>query len=232
MHATAPHNLQQTDTYFVIAHFHYVLVGGLILGLFAGFYYWFPKVTGRFMSERLGKWQFWLFYISMNLTFFPMHWIGLLGMPRRVFTYPENLNLGDLNLFVSVAAFIQGFAVLMLVYNMWWSAKRGKPAGRNPWNAPTLEWATESPPLEHNFQKIPTIHSRDPLWIEREAVERDTFGPAEPMHMPPSSYWPIFTAVGVTLTMVLFMAPSWWEPLIGLAWTAIGVINWAFEPTH
>jgi cytochrome c oxidase subunit I len=232
MHATAPHNLQQTDTYFVIAHFHYVLVGGLILGLFAGFYYWFPKVTGRFMSERIGKWQFWLFYIGMNLTFFPMHWIGLLGMPRRVFTYPENLNLGDLNLMVSIAAFIQGFAVLLLVYNMIYSAKRGKIAGRNPWNAPTLEWATESPPLEHNFQKIPTIHSRDPLWVEREAIERDTFGPVEPMHMPPNSYWPIFTAVGVALTMMLFLAPSWWEPLVGLAWTAVGVINWAFEPTH
>jgi cytochrome c oxidase subunit I len=232
MHATTPHNLQQTDTYFVVAHFHYVLVGGLVLGLFAGFYYWFPKVTGRYMSERLGKIQFWLFFIGMNLTFFPMHWVGLLGMPRRVFTYETELNLADLNLFISVAAFIQAFAVLLLVYNMWYSAKRGTPAPRNPWNSPTLEWATESPPAEHNFNKIPTIHSREPLWVEREQVERDAFGPLEPMHMPPPSFWPLFTSVGVLLTMALFMAPSWWEPLIGLTWTAIGVINWAFEPTH
>jgi cytochrome c oxidase subunit I len=232
MHAVAPHNWQQTDTYFVVAHFHYVLVGGLILGLFAGFYYWFPKVTGRFMSEKWGKVQFWMFIFGMNLTFFPMHWAGLLGMPRRIFTYEPALNLGDVNMIVSVGAFIQAFAVLLLIINMWRGAKYGEPAGRNPWNAPTLEWATESPPTEINFNRIPTVHSREPLWDEREAVESQTFGPLEPMHMPPSSYWPLFTAVGVTLTMVLFLAPSWWEPLIGMAWTAIGVINWAYEPTH
>jgi cytochrome c oxidase subunit I len=232
MHATAPHNLQQHDTYFVVAHFHYVLVGGLIFGLFAGFYYWFPKITGRFMSESLGKVQFWLFFIGMNLTFFPMHWIGLLGMPRRVFTYEPELNLATINLVVSVGAFVQAFAVLLLVINMWRSAKHGAPADHhNPWNAPTLEWATTSPPAEHNFNRIPTVHSREPLWDEPQAIEEAAFGPKEPMHMPPSSYWPIFTAVGVTLTMVLFMAPSWWEPLIGLAWTAFGVINWAYEPT-
>jgi heme/copper-type cytochrome/quinol oxidase subunit 1 len=231
MHATSPHNLQQTDTYFVVAHFHYVLIGGLVLGLFGGFYYWYPKITGRYMSERLGKWQFWLFYLSFNATFFPMHWIGLLGMPRRVFTYTPELNLANLNLLVSVFAFVQAFAVLLLVYNMVVSYRRGAPAGRNPWNAATLEWATESPPAEINFNTIPTVHSREPLWLERERVEAQAFGPVEPMHMPPPSYWPIFTAVGVTLTMALFLAPSWWEPLIGIVWTAIGVINWAHEPT-
>jgi cytochrome c oxidase subunit I len=231
MHAAAPHNWQQTDTYFVVAHFHYVLVGGLILALFGGFYHWWPKLTGRFMDERLGKLQFWLFFIGMNVTFFPMHWIGLLGMPRRVFTYQPELNVGLVNLIVTMGAFLQAFAVLMLVVLMYRGAKSGPPAGRNPWNAATLEWATESPPTEHNFNRIPTIHTREPLWEERAQVEEAAFGPKEPMHMPPPSFWPIVTAVGVTLTMALFMAPSWWEPLIGLAWTAIGAFNWAYEST-
>ncbi|MHB1168445.1 MAG: cytochrome c oxidase subunit I [Longimicrobiales bacterium] len=231
MHATSPHNLQQTDTYFVIAHFHYVLVGGLILAIFGGLYHWFPKFTGRMMDERIGKANFWIYFIGFNLTFMPMHWIGLLGMPRRIFTYSSELNLAGLNQLATAGAFIQAIGVILLVWNIVRSLKRGAKAGPNPWGAATLEWATTSPPAEYNFAKIPTVHSREPLWVEAEQIEKDTRGEPEPMHMPPNSYWPLFTAVGVTLSCVLFMAPSWWEPLIGIAWTFVGVVNWAYEPT-
>jgi cytochrome c oxidase subunit I len=232
MHATSPHDLQQTDTYFVVAHFHYVLIGGLITAVFAGVFYWFPKVTGRMMNEPLGKVFFWLFLIGWNLTFMPMHWTGLLGMPRRIFTYSSDLGVDTLNLLSSLGAGIQFIAILTLLVNIVYSLKRGPKAPTNPWNAPTLEWATTSPPAEHNFNTIPTVHTREPLWLEREQIEAAAFGPIEPMHMPPPSWWPIFTAFGVCLTLALFLAPFWWAPLIGLAVTAIGVINWAFEPIH
>jgi cytochrome c oxidase subunit I len=231
MHATSPHDLQQTDTYFVVAHFHYVLIGGLIFAIFGSLHYWLPKITGRLLSDRVGKWQFWIFFIGFNVTFMPQHWIGLLGMPRRIFTYPADLNLTFLNQLSTAGVLIQAIAVIMLFGNVVWSIKRGAPAGRNPWNAATLEWATESPPVEHNFNQIPTVHSREPLWVEAKQIEEAAFGPMEPhMHMPPNSYWPIFTAFGVVLTFVLFMTNLWWAPLIGLAWTTIGAINWAYEP--
>jgi cytochrome c oxidase subunit I len=232
MHATSPHNLQQTDTYFVVAHFHYVLIGGLIFAIFGSLYFWFPKITGRMMSERIGKWQFWIFMIGFNMTFMPQHWIGLLGMPRRIFTYYDELNLAALNLFSTAGALVQVVGVALLAANVVYSLRRGAPAGRNPWGAATLEWATESPPLVHNFNTTPTVHSRDPLWVEAERIEADAFGPMEPnMHMPPNSYWPIVTAFFVVLTFVLFLTNLWWPPLIGIAGTAIGAINWAYEPT-
>jgi cytochrome c oxidase subunit I len=232
MHATSPHNLQQTDTYFVVAHFHYVLLGGLILGLFAGLYYWYPKVTGRLMSEKLGKWGFWLYTIGLHTTFLPMHWIGLLGMPRRVFTYSAELGLGNLNMLATVGGFITAVGTLLTFINVFRSLKTGEKAPRNPWGAATLEWATESPPVEHNFQRIPTVHSREPLWLEREQIEKTAFGPAEAFHLPPPSYWPIFTAFGVVGTFALFLARIWWLPLIGVIWVGIGILNWAYEKTH
>ncbi len=231
MHATSPHDLQQTDTYFVVAHFHYVLIGGLIFAVFGSLYYWFPKITGKFMSEKIGKWNFWLFFIGFNLTFMPQHWIGLLGMPRRIFTYSAELNLAGLNQLSTAGAYIQAISILLLFYNLIRSYRKGEPAGPNPWGSATLEWATTSPPAEHNFNRIPTIHSREPLWVEAKQVEECARGPMDPhIHMPPPSYWPIFTAVGVCLTFMLFLASVWWAPLIGLTWTAIGVLNWAFEP--
>ncbi len=229
MHATGPHDLQQTDTYFVVAHFHYVIMGGLILGVFAGIFYWYPKVTGRLLNERLGKISFWVYLAGLHMTFLPMHWLGLLGMPRRIFTYSSELNLATPNQIATVGGLISGLGVLLVMWNVVRSVKRGAPAGRNPWDGATLEWATESPPLEHNFQRVPTVHSREPLWLEREQIEAATFGPAEPFHMPPSSYWPILTAAGVVGTFVLFMAPMWWAPLIGLAWSAVCILSWAYE---
>ena len=232
MNATSPHNLQQTDTYFVVAHFHYVLIGGLVNAVFGGIFYWFPKITGRMMNEALGKIFFWLFFIGFNLTFMPMHWTGLLGMPRRIFTYSAELNVGTLNMMSTWGAGIQTISILFLVANLIWSLRRGGPAGSNPWGAATLEWATTSPPAEYNFARVPVVHSREPLWDEPDAILAAAQGEPEPMHMPPPSWWPIFTAFGAVLTFGLFLAPFWWAPLIGLGVTALGVINWAFEPIH
>jgi cytochrome c oxidase subunit 1 len=232
MHATSPHDLQQTDTYFVVAHFHYVLIGGLINAVFAAIFYWFPKITGRLMHEGMGKIFFWLFFIGFNLTFMPMHWTGLLGMPRRIFTYSAELNVDTLNMVSTVGGGIQAVGILFLLANLVWSLKRGAPAGANPWHGATLEWATTSPPAEYNFARLPEVHSREPLWEEHDHIIAAAQGEPEPMHMPPPSYWPIFTAFGATLTFGLFLAPFWWAPLIGLAITALGAINWAFEPIH
>ena len=232
MHATSPHNLQQTDTYFVVAHFHYVLIGGLVNAIFGGIFYWFPKITGRMLNETLGKAFFWLFFIGFNLTFMPMHWTGLLGMPRRIFTYSSELGVDTLNALSTAGGFIQAVAILVFAANVFWSLKRGERAGSNPWGGATLEWATTSPPAEYNFARLPVVNSREPMWDEPEAMTAQAQGEPEPMHMPPPSYWPIFTAFGAVATFVLFMAPMWWAPLIGLGITAIGIINWAFEPIH
>jgi heme/copper-type cytochrome/quinol oxidase subunit 1 len=152
-------------------------------------------------------------------------------MPRRIFTYPDELNLEALNMLSTSGVFVQIIAVLLLGTNVIYSLKRGAPSGENPWKAATLEWATTSPPAEHNFNQIPTVHSREPMWVEAEQVEAAARGPMEPhMHMPPSSYWPFVTAIGAVLTFVLFLTNIWWMPLIGVAWTAIGAINWAYEP--
>ena len=184
------------------------------------------------MDEKLGKIGFWIFFIGFNLTFMPQHWIGLLGMPRRIFTYSAELNLEGLNMLSTIGAYTQAIAILILFYNVYKSAKSGAPAPENPWGAATLEWATTSPPPEHNFNAIPTVHSREPLWVEEESVLNAARGPVEPnMHMPPQSYWPIFTAFGVVATFGLFITGLWWTPLLGLAWTAISVLNWAYEPT-
>ncbi|HEU0300214.1 MAG TPA: cytochrome c oxidase subunit I [Longimicrobium sp.] len=164
MHAAAPSDLQQTDTYFVVAHLHYVFFGGTVLGLWSGIYYWYPKITGRLMSEQMGKAHFWLTLIGMNLTFFPMHWLGMLGMPRRVFTYDDNMGFNETNLLISVGAFVIAAGTLIFAINLVVSWKRGKVAGPNPWGAATLEWSIPSPPPAYNFAKIPVVHSRMPLW--------------------------------------------------------------------
>ena len=230
MHATSPHNLQQTDTYFVVAHFHYVLIGGLILAIFGSLYYWFPKYTGRMLSERLGRPQFWLFFIGFNLTFMPQHWIGLLGMPRRVFTYSADLGLTGLNQLSTAGVFVQILGVALLFANVIWSLWKGERAGPNPWGGATLEWATTSPPPEHNFNRIPVVNTREPLWLETRAVEDAARGELEPdIHMPHSSYWPVLTGLFVVLTFVSFMTHVWWAPLIGLAMVMLCAINWAYE---
>jgi cytochrome c oxidase subunit 1 len=164
MHSSPPADLQQTDTYFVVAHFHYVLVAGSLMGLWAGLYYYYPKITGRLLSERLGNWHFWLTFVGVNLTFMPMHWSGLYGMPRRVYTYDAGQGWEIFNFLSSIGAYIQAVGVIVGFANVWWGRNHGAVAGDDPWGAPSLEWSISSPPPEYNFDVIPTVMSRYPLW--------------------------------------------------------------------
>lgn len=159
-----PVDWRLTDTYFVVAHIHYVLIGGSLTGGFAAAYYWFPKITGRMLSEKIGKWHFWLYFIGFNCTFFVFHFLGLLGMPRRVYTYPDLPYLGTLNLFSTISACVFGISFVLFFWNIFYSLRHGKIAGNNPWNAWTLEWLTSSPPQQKNFEKVPLVRSRRPLW--------------------------------------------------------------------
>jgi cytochrome c oxidase subunit 1 len=165
--AVVPFDYQVTDSYFVVAHIHYVLFGGTAFAVFAGMYYWFPKFTGKMLNERLGRWHFWLALIGMNLTFFPMHLLGILGMPRRVYTFPSNLGWTDLNLIASIGAFLIGLSVMLFFYNIIASLKNGQKASDDPWDAFTLEWDTTSPPKKYNFLEIPVVRSRRPFYDKK-----------------------------------------------------------------
>jgi cytochrome c oxidase subunit I len=162
--AAVPIDWQLTDSYFVVAHLHYVLLGGTLFGVIAGIYYWYPKMTGRLLNEKWGKVHFWLMVFGFNGTFFVMHLMGMFGMPRRVFTYPDLPYLGTLNMISTVSAFVLVFSLLIFFANIFVSLRRGKPAGDNPWEGWSLEWATSSPPPPHNFNLVPRIRHRRPLW--------------------------------------------------------------------
>ena len=162
--AIVPADWRLTDTYFVVAHIHYVFIGAVLTGVFAGVYYWFPKMTGRMLSEKLGKWHFWTFFISFNCTFFVFHFLGMLGMPRRVFTYPDRPYLGSLNMFSTISSVFFGLTFVLFLYNVFYSLRHGEKAGDNPWKAWTLEWLSASPPKPKSFGKIPLVRSRRPLW--------------------------------------------------------------------
>jgi cytochrome c oxidase subunit I len=165
--AIVPFDYQVTDTYFVVAHLHYVLFGGTVFAVFAGMFYWFPKMTGRLLDERLGKLQFWLMLIGVNLTFFPMHILGLMGMPRRVYTYPSGLGWDPLNLLATIGAFTIAAAILVFLWNFVTTMRSGQPAGNDPWDAFTLEWDTTSPPAVYNFEEVPTVRSRRPFYDKK-----------------------------------------------------------------
>jgi cytochrome c oxidase subunit 1 len=164
MLAAVPFDWQLSDSYFVVAHFHYVIVGGLVMTIFGAVYYWYPKATGRMLSERLGRWHFWLFVIGFHVTFDTMHIPGLLGMPRRIYTYQADRGWGTLNLIESIGVLFQGTAILIFLWNLGRSLVRGKIAGNDPWDAWTLEWVVTSPPPSYNFAKPPVVGSRRPLW--------------------------------------------------------------------
>jgi len=173
MLAVAPFDWQLHNSYFLIAHFHYVLVGAIVMNIFAAIYYWYPKATGRMLSETLGKWHFWLFVIGFHITFDTMHFVGLLGMPRQIYTYEPDRGWGHLNMIISIGGFIQAIAVLIFAWNLIYSYRKGKVAGDDPWDAWTLEWATPSPPPVYNFATDPIVNSRRPLWDLKHPEDPD-----------------------------------------------------------
>ena len=173
MLGVAPFDWQLHDSYFVVAHFHYTLTGGFVFGIFAAIYYWFPKATGRMLSEKIGKWHFWLFCIGFNVTFLPQHFLGFLGMPRRVYTYAPGRGWELWNMVSTMGAVIQVLGILCFVWNVIYSLKQGEKAGDDPWDAWTLEWATTSPPPEYNFETLPAVRSSRPLWDLKHPEDPD-----------------------------------------------------------
>ena len=173
MMAAAPFDWQLTDSYFVVAHFHYVLLGGLLFTLFGAIYYWFPKATGKMLSETLGKWHFWLLVVGFHMTFDTLHFAGILGMPRRIYTYAAGRGWEGLNLLASIGVIFQAVAVACLIWNIIRSLRQGAPAGNDPWDAWTLEWATTSPPPEYNFAVEPRVRSSRPLWDLKHPEDPD-----------------------------------------------------------
>jgi cytochrome c oxidase subunit I+III len=234
-------DIQVHDTYFVVAHFHYVLIGGAVFPLFAAIYYWMPKITGRLLNEIAGKWHFWLFFVGFNLTFFPMHILGLRGMPRRVYTYPAELPWANLNLLASAGVVFMTAGVVVFIGNFFWSMRHGEVAGNNPWGASTLEWATSSPPPDCNFLDLPTVSSRDPLWDDPEnqpivgGLQDDIrevlvtrMHDAEPDHrteFPEPSIWPFISSLAVTAMFVGSIFTPWGVS-IGAIPVAIALTGW------
>ena len=237
MHAVVPVDTQQQDTYFIVAHFHYVLVGGSIFGLMAGLYYWWPKMTGRMLSERLGKWHFWLMFAGFNITFFPMHFLGVIGMPRRIYTYDADMGWTAWNAVISAGSLVLAVSIVLLLVNIVVSLRRGEKAGDNPWDAPSLEWATSSPPHHYNFAVVPTVRSRYPLWDENaHVVEPPPLPPHEEPHMPSPSYWPLMLAFSIVMLAVGLLIWQW-HALIGIGFIVVmmslglrSIYGWVYEP--
>jgi cytochrome c oxidase subunit 1 len=252
-HAVAPSDTQQTDTYYIVAHFHYVIFGGGVLGLFSGIYYWWPKVFGKMLNETWGRWNFWLMIIGMNLTFGPMHIIGLQGQPRRMYVWTENragegfFNLGFWNLVSSVGSLILGIGAVLFLVNIWVSRKN-PPAPADPWDARSLEWITTSPPKEHNFDRIPTVHALDEFFHRKyedvgengqhdykkvrtaeQVIEIEEANAEAHIHLPSPSYWPVILAFG----MFIICYGVIYSTLLLAAGAAVAVLalfGWALEP--
>jgi cytochrome c oxidase subunit 1 len=245
MVASVPIDMQVHDTYFVVAHFHYVLIGGAVFPLVGAVYYWFPKIAGRMLSETLGRWNFWLAFIGFNVAFFPMHILGLMGMPRRVYTYTPEMGWDNLNLLSSAGAAVFAASFAVLIVNVILSLRRGELAVDNPWGASTLEWATSSPPPPYNFSRIPVVTHRDPLWadagnlrvvaglsVERREVLLSSVADAEPHTReasPEPSIWPLLTAIATTIFFIGSIFTPW-AVLWGTPPIAVALIGW-FWPT-
>jgi cytochrome c oxidase subunit I len=253
-HAVAPSDTQQTDTYYIVAHFHYVLFGGAILGIFSGLYYWWPKMFGKMLDERIGRWNFWGMIVGMNLTFGPMHIIGLQGQPRRMYRTTAAragegfFNLNFWNLIASIGSLVLGLSTFLFIVNVIYTARKGQKAPLDPWDARSLEWMTASPPKEHNFDVIPTVHHLDEFFHRKyedvgegeqhEYVQRMTGAEviqyeedhADPnIHLPAPSYWPMVLAFalpvmayGVIYNTLLIVA--------GGAIAIMAMFGWALEP--
>ncbi|WP_073155805.1 cytochrome c oxidase subunit I [Seinonella peptonophila] len=233
MLALPPADYQYQDSYFVVAHFHYVLVGGTVFGLFAGLYYWWPKMFGKMLSERLGKWHFWLFAIGFHLTFFPQHFLGLFGMPRRVFTYHSNLGLDTLNLLSSIGVIGMALGTIILGVAIYRSFLSKEQAPADPWDGRTLEWTIASPPPEYNFAQTPLIRSYDAFWVAKE--QKTQIEPAEPLapiHMPSSSYLPIMMSLGLFIAGFGFITRGIEVSILGVAITLLMMFLRSFEQDH
>ncbi|WP_273852168.1 cytochrome c oxidase subunit I [Guptibacillus spartinae] len=222
MLSVVPADYQYHDSYFVVAHLHYVIIGATIFGVFSGVYYWWPKMFGKFLNEKLGKWNFWTFGIGFHFTFFPMHIMGLMGMPRRVFTYPEGEGLGFLNFISTCGAFLMGAGVLFFMINIYITTRSTqKNTLRDPWfsRGRTLEWTIPSPPPPYNFARLPLVKSREPLW---EAYENgykniDFIGEYEDIHMPNSTSLPFFMGIGFLIASFGFVFEIWVIAIMGMA---------------
>ncbi|HEY6579260.1 MAG TPA: cbb3-type cytochrome c oxidase subunit I, partial [Rhizomicrobium sp.] len=250
MTGSVPVDWQLTDTYFVVAHIHYVLIGINVFPVAGAIYFWFPKFTGRLLDEKLGRWNFWTMFIGFNLGFFPMHISGLLGMPRRVYTYADGMGWDWLNLITTFGSYVFAVGVLLLVINVVASLRRGREAGPNPWDAPTLEWSVSSPPPPYNFAVIPTVGSRHPLWEGRIPVSKDeqksyvqgglvldhgreTVGtspldarPRIILKMPKDSFAPLILALALTAFFAGLGLHWWWLAVMGLLAAGADMFGW------
>ncbi len=251
-HSVAPSDTQQTDTYYIVAHFHYVLFGGAVLGLFSGFYYWWPKVFGKMLNERLGNWNFWFMIVGMNLTFGPMHILGLQGQPRRMYQWTEAragegfFNLGFWNLVASIGSFVLAFGVLLFLINVVQTTRRGAASPLDPWDARSVEWMTTNPPKEHNFDVIPTVHHLDEFFhlkytedangvliktsTAEEILALQEANADKNIHMPSPSYWPLVLALGLPITAygVIFSIPI---AIFGGVIILFSAFGWGLEPS-
>jgi cytochrome c oxidase subunit 1 len=238
MHSSPPIDTQHQDTYFVVAHFHYVLYGGAVMGLFGGIFYWFPKITGRLMNEALGKAQFWLYMVGFNLTFFPMHFLGIMGMPRRIDTYAPDQGWNFWNPICTAGAYITAIGGIVFFVNLFYSLKRGKIASNDPWDARTLEWTIASPPPLYNFAVEPTVTRLDDFWFrkysddgKKKTLAADPRVDVSKIHMPGPSYWPILLAAGITAAAAGFFFPGFglYISLGGVALMLVSTYGWSFE---
>jgi cytochrome c oxidase subunit 1 len=244
-HAVAPADTQQTDTYYIVAHFHYVLFGGALLGLFSGMYFWWPKIFGHLLSERLGKAHFWLMIIGLNLTFGPQHILGLQGMSRRIYTYEDGLGFNVWNMVSTIGAFTIALGAIVFFTNVlvsWRRAKDAPPPGADPWDSRSLEWMVPSPTPEHNFDEIPTVTRLDEFWhrkygkgdegrLVRIADTADVVqtGEATDTHLPSPSYWPLVLALGLPFVGYGIIFNLWWA-VIGLLLIVAAMYGLGLEP--
>src|SRR4051795_6521083 len=254
MFVAIPFTQQVTDTYFVVAHFHYIIFGAAVFPIFGGMYYWFPKVTGRMSFERPGQISFWIIFVGTNLLFFPMHIVGLLGMPRRVYTYPGDMGWTSYNVLESIGGYLTAVGILVLFVNLVVSYFRGAPSGPDPWHGPTLEWSVPSPPPDYNFAVIPTVSSAYPNW-DLEDRERDgrrlTAGvgtlergheqhvsslidgwTAEIVDMPHSSPWPILLALALSLLFAMLVITHYLFAAIFAVVIALTLLGWHSKEPH
>jgi cytochrome c oxidase subunit I len=262
MTASVPVDWQLTDTYFVVAHLHYVLIGINVFPVVGATYFWFPKMTGRFLDERLGRWNFWTMFLGFNLAFLPMHVTGLLGMPRRIYTYADGMGWDTLNLITSIGSFVFALGILLFFINVLRSLKQGAPAPANPWDAPTLEWSVPSPPPPYNFAVIPTVISRHPLWENRlneagvvSSIDRgmllaegkETIGtsaldaaPDMVLEMPEDTVAPLVLTLGTSVLFVGLLLKHWSVVAAGAVIAAVALLLWLWprrelrerEPAH